>query len=545
MNRGIIISARPLARVETLVASVRPAEPIVLRPASGERIPASGVMRVQVDNGGDSSIRFDIDVFSQPPRQDRFAGNGDVYSADASSSVVRDVPLPTDGRTYTVRVSQSLSGGAFFASGGSPDEIIVQGRYVDIEIVTTKVAAATPDGTAIWPLTQRSAPAPRVTQSDQTFADYAALMSLLNSKRDHGGAVYHWAAGQTIAIPSSIRIVQASNFTISSDPANPAHIKGSATSRHTSGATYWGLYFDRCEDVTLENFEISHVRNWVIEIGEGVPTSQSPNAGRDNRNFTLRNLDIHHGWADAVSFTHGSRGLLQEDCKVHDIGFRGVDPATGQDRGAASDEGNYCGSGNYPDLYVEDVVIRGCEYWNVGEAIEVKVKSRNVLIEHNYVHDVSVASQGAITLLVDGARDFDGDIVVRRNIVHGVRTRQSDGNAITAAGGSIEVYENVLWDVPKHVIDLYDLYTGPNRNVTVRDNVLWNGTGFRPVRITDNYGGSGKNPHGDPNLTQSGNYVRSDGAPGDIVVPESYWRGPLTGTADAGQGPGSGFVAAG
>jgi len=254
----------------------------------------------------------------------------------------------------------------------------------------------------------------------QVFTSIAALQSAVNAKEDHGGAVYQLAAGTYTFGSTGIRIYNKQNLTIYSDPANRAVLDGRDESN-------FAFHIREDPDGTTDSiqvigFEITRTKFHGIFLG-------NDSAYRIGSNIYVGGNYIHHAANVAgAGITVRSEGsqIVVEANTITAIDEGG----TGSGRG----EGIYLGQGSNPVNHAQDVVLRGNIIYDLqGEAIDVKRPSRDVLIEYNRIDDISVHSQGAITLALDNLRpnDVQSDVVVRYNVISNVDTLQSDGSTTT------------------------------------------------------------------------------------------------------------------
>lgn len=214
-------------------------------------------------------------------------------------------------------------------------------------------------------------------------------------------------------------------------------------------------------------------------------------------------------------------------------------------------EGIYIGTGTRGTDRSHDITIAGNHIYDIGkagqgrgEAIDIKVQAYNVTVVDNLIENVTVASQGAITVLYDDTGFPSGEtnpnIKISRNRIRGVTPDSSDGQGIWIGARGVEVSNNIIWDVHRAGI-----FVGKRAANTSGDVRVWNNTiggilgGGTPVGIEEEPG-TRIVPSYRNNVARAAGvgstYVSSDGPSGTFV-------GPTTGTAAVTGGEiGSGFA---
>lgn len=365
---------------------------------------------------------------------------------------------------------------------------------------------------------------PKVLKTpNQVFASWDAALNHLNSQQDHGGNVYQVAGGNYTTSTGNYRVSNARNFTLTCDPANPA-VMTSNRAAHT------GVEFELCDEFEVSNLEFHGYTSFGIAIGFFFPTRPG------STNGLVLNNHVHDVDTVGITVRGNSSDIVIEGNELNNIG----------DGSDGAGEGVYLGVGSTggEDQFVQNITVRGNHiHDNQGEAVDVKKDSRGIDIEYNLIHDIDVKSQGAITVLLNEATGYDGDVDVFRNIILNTTTRDFNGNAITAAYGGVRIRENIIAGTAADAIDVYADYTGPNKNCIIERNVIWDFNGL-PVR--ENVGNSSGHATNNPaTITRANNVVESGAAANDCNETSAVFIGPL-GNADydAGSGPGSAFTAA-
>lgn len=355
---------------------------------------------------------------------------------------------------------------------------------------------------------------PNLTRTPtQTFTSISALQNKINALTDHGGAVYALAAGTHYG---QLRIIDKRNLTIYTDPNNPA----------TIDATNWNFGINAYNGTqgVNSNLEILNLRI-TGSLYHGIYLG-----GDDSPRFAPRGslvagnvvFDVARNVGGGIAVRNAFEGavITVEDNEVYDVSLSNL---------GASGEGIYIGEGNDHLDYSSNVHIRGNYLHDLtGEAIDIKRKSANILIEYNKINNINVKSQSAIVLGLDPGKindSYDGQYIVRRNCISNVTTRGFDGNFIVVANGSALVEENVMWNSAKHGIDVYNDCDGPNKTVIIKNNIIWGYNGL-PIRVNVGNGNGGTvNPC---TATRATNIVQSNPVGSECQEPASIFVGPLT-----------------
>lgn len=347
----------------------------------------------------------------------------------------------------------------------------------------------------------------------QTFTSLSALQSAIDAQTDHNGAVYALASG---TYNGTLRIIDKRNLCVYTDPNNPATINavgegfGINAYNNTQGVN---------SNIEILNFRITGSNYHGIYLG-----------GDDAPRFAPRGTWVAGNEVFDVARTVGGGIVVRnafegatikiEDNEVYDISLTNL---------GSSGEGIYIGEGNDHEDYSSDVHIIGNDLHDLtGEAIDIKRKSANILIEYNRINNINVNSQGAIVLGLDPLKTndtYDGQYIVRRNCISNVTTRNFDGNFIVIANGFCLIEENVMWNAVKHGIDIYNDCDGPNKTVQIRNNIIW---GYAGLPIRSNVGNGNGGPTDPCTVARTTNIVQSDPVGSECQENASIFVGPLT-----------------
>lgn len=355
---------------------------------------------------------------------------------------------------------------------------------------------------------------PNLTRTPtQTFTSLSALQNQINSQADHGGAVYALAADTYFG---QLRIIDKRNLSIYTDPNNPA----------TIDATNWNFainVYNGTQGVD-SNIEILNLRiTGSLYHGIYLGGDNSPRyAPRGSYVAGNEVFDVARNVGGGIAVRNAFEGatITLEDNEVYNVSLTNL---------GASGEGIYIGEGNDHEDYSSNVHIIGNNIHDLtGEAIDIKRKSANILIEYNMINNIDVKSQSAIVLGLDPLKvndSYDGQYVVRRNCISNVTSRQYDGNFIVVANGYALIEENVMWNSAKHGIDVYNDCDGPVKTVEIRNNIVWGYVG-EPIRVNAGNGNGG--PNNPCTVSRATNIVQSNPVGSECQEPSAIFVGPLT-----------------
>ena len=206
-------------------------------------------------------------------------------------------------------------------------------------------------------------------------------------------------------------------------------------------------------------------------------------------------------------------------------------------------EGIYIGTGKYSNdatnnIVVSDNIISGV----TAEGIEIKPYTRDIRVIDNTISSTNLKYAGAITVAVGPRTVEDGNYEISGNRIFDVTSRQYSVAGIVVGQGNADIRDNIVWDVEGgRGIRVYTTFVleGAN-NVVIANNTVWTpGESNDSIAIHDGNGGFGLNILA--NVTAVNN-LTDDGSGATTATDASAFIGPLSGTADNGGGPGSGFI---
>lgn len=347
----------------------------------------------------------------------------------------------------------------------------------------------------------------------QTFNSLSALQNQIDSQTDHGGAVYALAGG---TYNGTLNIINKRNLCVYTNHNNPATINASNLN---FGINAYNTTQGINSNLEILNFRITGSKFHGIYIG-----------GDDSPRFAPRGMWIAGNEVFDVARTVGGGIVVRnafegatikiEDNEIYDVSLT---------NSGSSGEGIYIGEGSDHSDYSSDIHIIGNNLHDLtGEAIDLKRKSANILMEYNRINNINVNSQGAVVLGLDPGQandDYDGQFIFRRNCISNVTTRNFDGNFIVVANANTLIVENVMWNTASHGIDVYNDCDGPIKTVEIKDNILWGYAGL-PIRANV---GNGNGGNSDPcTVTRATNIVQSNPVGSECQESSSIFIGPLT-----------------
>lgn len=267
-------------------------------------------------------------------------------------------------------------------------------------------------------------------------------------------------------------------------------------------------------------------------------TANSPVRVAGNLVEDIGHAGIYFGghWRDHAPSSHG----LIEGNTVRRTGLSA----------AQYGEGVYLGHGGTEWVdRTSNVVVRSNDISNTGaEGVDIKPGTANIVVEDNYLHDISPVSGGAISahyVNVDPNPQPSrlDQVTIRNNSIWNINLdgrRGANDWPIWVGHGGIDITGNHIWG----------LRADASRVRPIRIRAL-QPFGPHPIRIEDNVFWTAQtwmaegSPSGAGNVVARGNLGFTAGS-GTQQVPASHFPGPIPaigtgGTADNGGGPGSGF----
>ena len=348
----------------------------------------------------------------------------------------------------------------------------------------------------------------------QTFTSLSALQSKINSLTDHNGAVYALAAG---TYNGRITIIDKRNLSVYTDPNNPAIINA------TNQAFGFNAYNNTQgvnSNLEILNFKITGSNYHGIYLGGDDAPRYAPR-GTYVAGCEVYNVAQIVGGGIVVRNAFEGATIKIEANEVYNVSPTNL---------GGSGEGIYIGEGNDLNDYSSNVHIIGNDLHDlIAEAVDIKRKSANILIEYNKINNINVNSQGAIVLGLDptAANDaYDGQFIVRRNCISNITSRNSDGNFIVVGNGSTLIEENVMWNCVKNGIDIYNDCDGPNKTVIVKNNIIWGYNNTQPIR--SNIGNGNGGPSDPCTVTRATNIVQNNPVGSECQETASIFVGPLS-----------------
>ena len=367
-------------------------------------------------------------------------------------------------------------------------------------------------------------------------------------------------------LPTPLRTVNVANstqLTAAIADATPGDRIVLANGTYTSGMSIKGV------DGTAANpivFVAANSRQAIVSGSTG-----SRNCGISDSSYlqfygirftaaSVWGFTIGKAFSTDTDFPLGGNDIKIIDCEVDNPGQLGIKVNsnsykveiignTVRDTGQSAtvfSEGVYIGDGTTNADRSYDILIQGNHIYNIGdgassgEAIDIKVTVYNITVVDNLIENVVVNSQGAITALLNDINypggATDPNIVISRNIIHGVtkKTGGFNGSGISTGSNGILVTNNIIWDCEENSITSTTDASNTTGDFTVYNNTLWDGISVNASGVY------GSNP---VTLIQKNNLIKGSGSTGDDQVGvDADCVGPLTGTAISDTYTGSGYI---
>lgn len=209
-------------------------------------------------------------------------------------------------------------------------------------------------------------------------------------------------------------------------------------------------------------------------------------------------------------------------------------------------EGIYVGTGGLRGDDTHDVYVAYNHLDAVrAEAIEIKRHSHDVIVRGNLVTSGSHEFHAAITVAVQAKPDSvpNGHYLVEDNRIYNYASTGDSVAGITIGHGDTVVRNNVVWaiDGGRGIRTTTTFASASAREVVIEHNTIWTSGAAPSIALDDGDERTGITDHLG-HVTVRDN-VTSDGAAGSIRGASDDFVGPIEGSADAGQGPGTGFRA--
>ncbi|MFT4902150.1 MAG: hypothetical protein ACI81V_001435 [Lentimonas sp.] len=290
-----------------------------------------------------------------------------------------------------------------------------------------------------------------------------------------------------------------------------------------------------CAYLEFRDLRFTGAQVWGVTMG---PAYSSDSSSLGCNNIRIINCEIDHSGQLLLKVNGGSYNIDIIGNSLHDTGLSGS--------GNPYAEGIYIGDGGLMTDRSHDVLVQGNHLYNIGnvnnwgEAIDIKVKTYNITIVDNLIENVTVNSQGAITVLLNDqaypAGMTNPNIVIARNVIHKVRRRSGgwNGTGISAGSNGVSIYNNLIWDTDEASITVTRNASNTMGGFHLYNNTLWDG-----VLINQSSVGTADQP---VEAFLANNLIRGTGASAaDRVATSADFIGPLTGSATADTYIGGGF----
>ena len=268
---------------------------------------------------------------------------------------------------------------------------------------------------------------------------------------------------------------------LSTDIDNPAVISGGRIPIH---------FRDDCSYIEISNIKIDRAAERGIQLGL---VEREDGVGGDGVAKTIRGTVSHIDIINVELTNIGNAAIAISS--AHNINVLGgsIHGTFGALKEAKASEGVYIGDGNYLDKSEEEyglkldnhhIVIRGMDIYDRGdEAIDLKSRSREVLIEENHIWNVSRHGEWTPAIAViwrdykeqNHQGNYNSNIMIRRNHIH-----NSGGYGIAMGSGGGNVIEsNIIHDGlegaesgVKNGIEIRQTFQPEYNRLSIRNNTV-------------------------------------------------------------------------
>ena len=270
----------------------------------------------------------------------------------------------------------------------------------------------------------------------------------------------------------------------------------------------------------------------------GARWDNDPNRG-DSHYSVVSHCDLHHS-RQAIIKCDGDGNSSHGKIIANEIHHAGLSGGSGQGFG----EGCYVGDGNTKRAHT-DATISYNHIWEIndGEGINVKRNCDNATMMFNHIHRVTIDSGGVITTEAFNCTSHGDRIYDASKVQNG--DDEADGYEIVS--GDLAITSALVWGVSGSGISLVRTNSAYIGTVTCRNSLINADRGKYRINFEGYAGSTHQTLTASDNLILGNASIQSNGNvagstyTGDLNVTAADFVGPITGNADAGTGPGSGF----
>ncbi|MGJ8651541.1 MAG: malectin domain-containing carbohydrate-binding protein [Opitutaceae bacterium] len=308
---------------------------------------------------------------------------------------------------------------------------------------------------------------------------------------------------------------------------------GAVISGSTAGRN---IRLSDCEHLEFHGLKLSGADVWGLTMG---PAYSSDTSSKGCHSIRVVGCEIEQAGQLLLKVNGNSSNIQILGNTLHDSGQSGY--------GNPYAEGIYIGDGSLKNDRSHDVLVQGNHLYNIGnqnnwgEAIDIKVTVYNIRIIENLIENVTVYSQGAITVLINNtAYPQDGtnpNVEISRNIIRNVRRHSGgwNGTGMTIGSNGVRVESNLIWDTEESSITVIKNASNTTGASPIYGNTLWGG-----LIVNESSLGSANRPVA---VVQSANLIYGGGASAaDYAASAGDFVGPITGEAAGTSFMGSGFI---
>lgn len=203
-------------------------------------------------------------------------------------------------------------------------------------------------------------------------------------------------------------------------------------------------------------------------------------------------------------------------------------------------EGIYIGSGSMAGDQAHDIFIAYNYIEETrAELIELKPYAYNIVVRGNTLINSSHDYNGAITVSIEDVAGKNGNYLIEDNRIYNFKQGEWTVSGIAIGHGNAIVRNNLIWQIEGgRGIRIYRTFANEDaKDLIIANNIVWTPGGGDSISLYVQ-GGDGRSK---PPLLRVFENLTDDGSLDSQVGRESSFLGPITGTADSGDGLGSGF----
>jgi hypothetical protein len=293
-----------------------------------------------------------------------------------------------------------------------------------------------------------------------------------------------------------------------------------------------GLSLEQCSHVVVRGMTITNSQ-------KGIDVQSCRHCVVSNNSLTdLGQEGIHVGRLHTYDDTKQFLGPASEHVEVVENRIIG----TGKVK-AIYGEGIYIGTGAFEGDDTHDVLIERNVLNDISaEGIELKPGTTNLIVRGNQISNTHHEYNAAITIAIEGTGSPDGNYLVEHNRIWNIKKVQHGVAGIAIGHGNAIIRNNLIWNIEGGIgIRVYQTFRNPESlTLTLERNTVIAGEPGESFTLHNGTAGREASPF--KAVIKGGSNLTDDGSGGTQRATPNLFRGPFLDDADAGQGPGTGFM---